>query len=144
MKKAIRNAIHEAVNREPFARALGLKLVSLEEGASVVEMEYAPDSMNNIYARAHGGAIFALIDEAFETVGQTHGTVEVALNVSVTYVASPREKTRLRAEAREISRSRKTASYDIRVTDAEGQVIATCQALSYRTGKRLPFLEETP
>ena len=29
----------------------------------------------------HGGAIFALIDEASETVAQTDGTVAVALNV---------------------------------------------------------------
>ena len=47
---------------------------------------------------------------------------------------------RLRAEAREVSRTKKTASYDIKVADKDGQLIATCQALAYRTGKPIPFL----
>jgi acyl-CoA thioesterase len=140
MDSNVRDAIKSAVEREPFAQALGIRLVGLDRGFSAVEMAYAPGLMNNIYERAHGGAIFALIDEAFETVAQTDGTVAVALNVSVTYVASPAENARLRAEAREVSRTKKTASYDIKVTDQDGQLIATCQALAYRTGKPIPFL----
>jgi acyl-CoA thioesterase len=57
-------------------------------------------------------------------------------------VTSPQPGARLRAEAREISRTKKTAGYEIKVTDEIGQLIATCQALAYRTGKRIPFLEE--
>ena len=136
----IRNAIHEAVRSEPFAREMGIELVTLESGYAAVEMVYEPQTMNNIYARAHGGAIFALIDEAFETAGQTDGTVAVALNVSVTYVKSPAAGTRLRAEAQLISQTKKTASYDIRVVDAENGLVATCQALAFRTGKPIPFL----
>ncbi|MGW8188213.1 MAG: PaaI family thioesterase, partial [Desulfobacterales bacterium] len=86
------------------------------------------------------GAIYGLIDEAFETAGQTDGTIAVALNVNVTYIASPQEKTRLRAEANRVSRTRKTAGYDIRVIDGAGQLIATCSALAYQTGKPIPFL----
>jgi acyl-CoA thioesterase len=96
--------------------------------------------MDNLFGRAHGGAIFALIDEAFETVCQTVGSVTVALNVNVTYVASPEERGILRAEAREVSGTKRTASYDIKVTDSRGRLIATCQALGFRTGKPLPFL----
>ena len=43
-------------------------------------------------------------------------------------------------EAREISGTKQTASYDIRVSDQDGRLIATCQALAFRTGKPLPFL----
>jgi len=103
-------------------------------------MTYNPDMMNNIYARAHGGAIFGLIDEAFETACQTHGTIAVALNVNVTFVSSPEPNVRLRATAREISRTKKTANYDIKVTDTNDRLIATCQALAFRTGKPIPFL----
>ncbi len=140
MDQKVRAAIFRAVENEPFVRSLKMELVELELGYSAVEMTYDPATMSNIYNRAHGGAIFGLIDEAFETAGQTEGTVAVALNVSVTYVASPLAKTRLRAEAREISRTKKTACYDIKVKDKDGQLIATCQALAYRTGKVIPFL----
>ncbi|UCH22018.1 MAG: PaaI family thioesterase [Deltaproteobacteria bacterium] len=140
MDQRVKEAIIQAVASEPFARTLKMELVSLEYGHSVVEMTYDPAVANNIYERAHGGVIYSLIDEAFQAAAQTCGTVAVALNVNVTYVTSPDPHIRLRAEAHEVSQTKKTASYDIKVTDQEHQVIATCQALAYRTGKPIPFL----
>lgn len=140
MDDAVKSAIFDAVAREPFARTLHIRLLELEEGHSVVEMTYDPARMDNIYARTHGGAVYALIDEAFETAGQTEGTIAVALNVNVTYVTSPEPGSQLRAEANRVSQTRKTASYDIRVTDDRNRLIAVCQALAYRTGKPIPFL----
>ena len=120
MDQKVKEAIFEAVKKEPFARALQMELMELADGYSVVQTIYDPGKMDNIYARAHGGAIYALIDEAFETAGQTDGTIAVALNVNVTYVSSPEPGLRLQAEARRVSRTRKTASYDIKVTDQQG------------------------
>ncbi len=140
MDQRIKSAIVEAVKKEPFAEDLAMKLMKLEDGYSVVQMVYNPQQMDNIYARAHGGAIYALIDEAFETAGQTDGTIAVALNVNVTYVSSPTPGQRLQAEARRVRQTKKTASYDIKVTDPNGQIIALCQALAFRTGKPIPFL----
>ena len=140
MDPKVKVAIETAVKKEPFAQALRMELKELAEGYSVVTMIFEPEKMNNIYSRAHGGAIFALVDEAFETASQTDGTIAVALNVNVTYVSSPEPGRRLQAEARRISQTRKTASYDIRVTDQNGQIISLCQALAFRTGKPIPFL----
>jgi acyl-CoA thioesterase len=140
MDQKVREAIYRAVAGEPFAQALKMELKELETGYSRVEMTYRPEAMNNIYARAHGGAIFALIDEAFETAGQTDGTIAVALNVSVNYVSSPKPGARLTAEAREITRTERTAGYQITVSDQNNRRVATCQALAYRTGKPIPFL----
>ena len=140
MDQKVRHAIYDAVKKEPFANAMKIKLVELEIGYSAVEMIYDPVKMNNIYDRAHGGALFALIDEAFETAGQTDGTIAVALNVNVTYVSSPEAGAKLRAEAKQNSQTQKTASYDIKVTDQNANTIATCSALAYRTGKPIPFL----
>ena len=140
MDPKIKSAIESAVKQEALAKTFKIELVELETGRSAVEMDYLPDKMSNIYERAHGGAIYALIDEAFETAGQTHGTIAVALNVNVTYIAVPPDGARLRAEAREISRTKKTAVYDINVLGPDNQHIATCQALAYRTGKPIPFL----
>ena len=140
MDPKVKAAIEDAVKKEPFAQAMRMELVKLAAGHSVVSMTYEPDTMANIYSRAHGGAIFALIDEAFETASQTDGTIAVALNVNVTYITSPEPGLRLQAEARRISRTRKTASYDIKVTDQNGQLISLCQALAFQTGKPIPFL----
>jgi acyl-CoA thioesterase len=139
MDQKLKEAICREVEREPYAQALKMELVDLDEGFSAVEMEYEPAATDNLFARMHGGAIFSLIDEAFETVCQTVGSATVALNVSVNFVASPESGARLRAEAREVSSTKRTASYDIRVKDQQGRLIAVCQALAFRTGKPLPF-----
>jgi len=140
MDPKVKKAIEKAVKKEPFARALQITLVELADGWSKVSMICEPEKMDNIGTRAHGGAIYALIDQAFETAGQTAGTIPEALNVNVTYVSSPDPGQRLQAEARRVSRTRKTASYDIKVTDQNGRVIALCQALAFQTDKPIPFL----
>ena len=139
MDERVKEAMFRQVGKEPFARKFGLRLVDLDAGYSKVEMQLTPD-MENIFGMAHGGAIFALIDEAFETAGNSHGTVAVALNMNITYISAPPPDTKLTAEAREISKTSKTASYDIKVTDGQNNLIATCQALVYRKGNPLPFL----
>lgn len=139
MDPRVREAIFQEVEREPFARKFGLRLVDLQEGYSRVEMRLSP-GMENILGMAHGGALFALIDEAFETASNSHGTVAVALNMSVSFLAPPAAGSLLVAEAREINRTHRTASYDIRVTDDQSTLVACCQALVYRRGKPLPFL----
>ncbi len=141
MDHKVKEAFFRRVEKEPFARKFGLKLVDLDEGYSKVEMNFTPD-MENILGMAHGGAVFALIDEAFETASNSHGTVAVALNMNITYVSSPSSGSRLTAEAREFSRTHKTASYDIKVVDDQNNLIASCQALVYRRDKPLPFLQE--
>jgi acyl-CoA thioesterase len=141
MDHRVREAIFNQVGKEPFAKKFGLELVDLDEGYSRVEMEFTPD-LENLFGMAHGGALFALIDEAFETASNSHGTMAVALNMNITYISSPSKGERLCAEAREINRTNRTALYDIKVLDRQNRLIATCQALVYRTGKPLPFLTE--
>ena len=140
MDAKLKEALFKAVRKEPFAQAMNITLKELDLGYSVVEMKYDPDRMDNIYQYAHGGAIFGLIDEAFETACQTEGTITVALNMNVTYVTSPKVGARLHAVARQISQTKKTANFDIKVTDETGALIASCSALAYRTGKPIPFL----
>ena len=140
MDSGVKKKFRERVKQEPFARNLGIELVDIGEGASKVRMR-ATEEMNNLFGMVHGGAIFALIDEAFETASNSHGTLAVALNMNITYLNAPAAGAVLTAEAAEINRTRKTATYDIRVTDDTGTLIAVCQALVYRKGTPLPFLE---
>jgi acyl-CoA thioesterase len=139
MNEKVKEAIRRQVEREPFAQKFGLKLTALDEGYSRVEMIFTPD-MENIFGLAHGGALFALIDEAFETASNSHGTMAVALNMNITYVSSPAPGSKLTAEAKEFGRTAKTANYDIKVSDEQGQLITSCRALVYRKGTPLPFL----
>jgi acyl-CoA thioesterase len=140
MDDRVREAIFRQVEKEPFAQKFGLKLLDLREGYSKVEMKFTPDT-KNLFGFAHGGALIALVDEAFETASNSYGTMAVALNMNVTFVSSPLPGSRLIAEAREFSRTNKIAGYDIKVFDDQNNLIVSCQALAYRKGGALPFLD---
>lgn len=137
--KKVMDAIRQQVAKEPYARKLGLKVLKLEPGYALVEMALDSD-MANIFDMIHGGAIFSLIDEAFEISCNSHGSVAVALSMTVTYHNAPTKAGILRAESKEIYRSKKTATYDIKVTENQNTLIASCQALAYRKQEKLPFL----
>lgn len=141
MNEEIRKRILREASQEGYARKQGLALVDIAPGYAVVEM-LPQETDLNLFRMVHGGAVFSLLDEAFQISCNSHGTVAVALNVSVVYHNPAVAGRRLRAVSREVHISNKTATYEIRVEDEEDLLIATCQALAYRTGKRLPFLDK--
>jgi acyl-CoA thioesterase len=140
MRDRVIAALLERAEHEPYARKLGIRVLELAPGRAIVEMALK-DDLRNIFHGTHGGAIFSLIDEAFQLSCNTHGTVAVGLSVTVNYHNPPDVKGILRAESREIHRSRKTGTYEIKVTDERNTLIASCQAVAYRRRDPLPFLE---
>jgi acyl-CoA thioesterase len=138
MDETKKGAYFRRVREEPFATLLNIRLMDVGEGYAVCEMEYT-EQMDNIYGNAHGGALFSLIDEAFEISSNSHDNVAVALNMNVTYMKPPVKNSVLTAESREINRTRRTASYYITVKD-ENNLIAVCQALVYVKKDPIPFL----
>lgn len=134
-------SLKKKAEQERYAKLLGIRLVELGPGHAVVEMQPRED-LCNIFDMVHGGAIFSLIDEAFELSCNAHGTVAVALSMTLTYHNPPDPGSMLRAESQEIHRSRKTATYEIKVRDRNDLLIASCQALAYRKEVPLPFLKE--
>ncbi len=134
-----RHAILQASRDEPYARKMGLRCLEVGEGSCRIEMTVAED-MANLFGMAHGGAVFSLIDEAFQVAANAEGVVAYALNLSVTYVAACYPGDLLVAEAQEVAKTGRTATYAIRVCRGEGELVATAQALAYRKGGAPPFL----
>ncbi len=121
----------EAVDREPFARKLGIRLIDCAPGYARVEMT-PTEEMGNLFQMVHGGAIFSLIDEAFQVACNAHGTLAVALGLSISYLKAPTMGVSLQAEAREVSRNPRIATYEITVKNENGNLIATASATAYR------------
>jgi len=138
-KNKIFDAINKRVREEPYAKKLGMELIELDAGYSKVKMTFKED-MENIFGMVHGGAIFSLIDEAFETAANTHGTAAVALSMNITYIKPVSAGDVLYAEAKEMSLSGRIGTYVINVENEGGDLIALCQALVYRKKHELPFL----
>lgn len=139
MDEKVRKAIFKEIEKEPLGKKFGIKLIDVQEGYARVEMRFTQD-LENMFGMAHGGVIFSLIDSAFEIASNSHGTMAVALNMNINYLASPERGALLTAQAREISRTKKTAVYNIEVRDEQNKLIASCQSIVYRLEKPLPFL----
>lgn len=138
MEQDSRYAYFGSTEEKGFARKLGLRLVEVNPGRAVVEM-LPTDSDTNMFGTIHGGAIFSLMDEAFQISCNSHGTMAVALSVTIVYHSPAMSGVALRAVSVERHRTQKTATYDITVTDPNNLLIASCQAVAYRKRDKLPF-----
>jgi acyl-CoA thioesterase len=119
--------------RDTLAGHLGVELVEIAPGRAVARMAVKEHHFNS-YGTVHGGAIFALADVAFAAASNAHGTVAVALNANISFLKAAVAGT-LTAEASEVSLGKKIATYAIRITDDDGDAVATFQGMVYRKGE---------
>lgn len=130
--------LKEFFRRDQFAAYNGIELLDVTPGCARVKMDVGERHLNGLRT-VHGGAIFTLADFAFAVACNSHGTVAVALNVSISFVKAVGSGT-LYADAREVSVSPKIGTYEIRVTNENNDLIATFQGLAYRKREKLEDL----
>ena len=122
--------------KDKFAERANVELLSVSPGQAKAKMTLHPYHLNG-YGTVQGGAIFTLADFAFAAASNSHGTVAVAINVSITFMKAGKTGT-LWAEAKEISRNFKLGSYTVEVKDDQGEMVALFQGLAYRKSEKLP------
>lgn len=115
---------------DKFAGHSGIELLEISEGRAKAVMKIEQYHLNAV-GSVHGGAIFTLADYVFAVASNSHRTVAVAINVSISYLKAA-NKGRLLAEANEVAKNSKLASYTVNVTDEEGNLIAIFQGMVYR------------
>jgi len=126
--------------RDRFAAHCGIELLEVGAGYAKAKMEIDECHLNGVNT-VHGGAIFTLADLVFAVASNSHGTLAMAINVSISYVKAAIRGT-LVAEGEEVSCHPRLASYTIRVTDDEGDLVAIFQGMVYRKKERLEELLE--
>lgn len=113
-----------------FAAHVGIELLDVGPGRARARLEIGEQHLNAV-GLAHGAAIFSLADLVFAVASNSHGNVALGVNVSVSFLKSAGRGT-LFAQAEEVSLNPKLATYLIRVTDAEENLIALFQGSVYR------------
>ena len=74
-----------AFNQSEFALLLGMQITKAYDGYARVVMECSgKNNKNNV---AHGGAVFALADQAFGIAANCGGTDRVAVSIHIQYIA---------------------------------------------------------
>lgn len=127
------------LNRDAFARLLGIRLVEASPGYAKTAMDIT-DDLKNGAGIAHGGAVFSLADLALAVASNSHGRLALAVASSITFVKPGTGKT-LFAEAREVSLGGKMATYAITISNDAGVAVAAVQGTVYR--KDVPYTKES-
>lgn len=117
-------------SEDKFARHAGIELLEMGPGWAKASMKIEPFHFNGAKT-VHGGAIFTLADFAFAVASNSHGTLAMGINTSVSFVKAATKGT-LYATAREQALNPKLASYLVQITDDANDVVAIFQGMVYR------------
>ncbi len=128
--------VTRCLKKDKFAEHCNIELVSIIPGQAQAKMTLQPHHWNGL-GMAQGGAIFTLADFAFAAASNSHGTIAVAINVSITFMKAVATGT-LWAEAKEMSKNPKLGTYTIEVKDDVGDLVALFQGLVYRKKEPVP------
>lgn len=114
--------LDRVLTRDRFARLLGIRVEELRAGYARASLAVEERLFNGVDI-LQGGAVFTLADYAFALAGNTHETVAVGIESSISFLKPIRGGT-LFAEAEEISLSKSLGSYVVRITDENGDLAA--------------------
>jgi acyl-CoA thioesterase len=124
--------IRRYIERDPFARQLGVTIDALEAGYCRASLTIT-DGMTNFHGMTHGGVVFTLADVALAAASNSRGQFSVALQLDITFLTATRAGERLVAEAREQEANGPIVSYVVTVRqDGASDAIARAQAVAYR------------
>ncbi len=126
--------------KDRLARHLGIELVAWEKGRARARMSVEPHHLNGVGV-VHGGALFTLADVAFAVASNSHGTLALGINANIAFVKSSRGGV-LEAEAVEVAINPKLATYEVKVNNEAGELLAVFQGTVYRKKALLRELME--
>jgi len=112
------------------SKALGMRIVEVGPGRSVVEMTVL-DSMVNGHDLCHGGLIATLADSAFAFACNSYNELTVASGFAIDLLAPGKLGDVLTAHCTEVSKSGRTGVYDAVVTNQRGERVAVFRGRSH-------------
>ncbi len=108
------NGPAEMLANDAASAALGIRALELGDGTAKLAMTVT-ERMVNGHGIGHGGYVFLLADTAFACACNRHGSVTVAAQAEIDFIAPVHEGDELVAEAVERVRFGRSGIYDITV-----------------------------
>ena len=123
-------SVRNLLNNDQFAKFCGIKLLELSAGSAKTRLKIEKQHLNGVGV-VHGGAIFTLADFAFAAASNSHGNIALAINANISFTKATVGGI-LTAIATETSLNSKLATYTVRVTNDEDELVAIFQGMVYR------------
>jgi acyl-CoA thioesterase len=116
--------------KDMFIVNVGIELLEISPGYAKAKLEVEEKHLNALKT-VQGGVLFTLADIAFAAAINAHGSSAVLINANMSFVKAATKGT-LIAEAKETSINPKIATYNVNITDDEGDIVAIFQGMGYR------------
>lgn len=128
--------LYNAIANDPFAKTIGATLDELRPGYARMSLTVTPNLVGP-HGKTHGGTVMSLAETALAAATHAYGNIHLALSVNVTFHNATTVGDTLTAEVNEQRAGGRIAGYNINVTDQNTTLIATCQAVVYKTNQPL-------
>ena len=132
-------SLHEFLNNDNYAKLAGIELLEMKEGYARTRMMVEEKHLNGAGV-CQGGAIFTLADLAFAAAVNSHLQVTVSISANISFF-QPAHKGYLFAEAHEIVNHHRLPYAEVKVTDADDNLIAILTSTGYRKKETLDSKE---
>ena len=129
--------IKEFFKQDRYAVFSGIELLEVKPGYAKAKMEIKDMHLNagNVVQR---GAIFTLADLAFAAAVNAYGNLAMSIETSIRYFKGVGDGT-LIAEANVVNFHPKLATFEVKVTNENADLIAIFTATAYRKNLKNPF-----
>ncbi|KFF11555.1 hotdog fold thioesterase [Chryseobacterium soli] len=126
-------------DQDYFSQWMNIKMIEVQENYCLLEMPIRQEMLNGLKT-VHGGVTFAFADSALAFSSNNSGDAAVALNCIISFTKAGKEGDIFRAESKLVNNTRKTAVYDINITNQHEELIAKFVGTVYKIGKKVTEL----
>ncbi|UOU98809.1 PaaI family thioesterase [Chryseobacterium daecheongense] len=127
------------LNQDYFSQWMNIRMIEVKENYCLIEMPIKKEMINGLKT-VHGGVTFAFADSALAFSSNNSGEAAVALSCIINFTKAGKEGDVFRAESILVNETRKTAVYDIKITNQNEELVAKFVGTVYKIGKKVTEL----
>lgn len=127
------------LSQDQFSQWMGVSLVDIKENYCLIEMPIRKEMINGLKT-VHGGVTFSFAESALAFSSLNTGEAAVALNCTINFTKAVKLGDTLTAESILLANTKKTAVYDITLTNQDKTVVASFRGTVYKLGKNITDL----
>ena len=124
------------LNQDYFSQSMGVSLIEIRENYCLIEMPIRKEMINGLKT-VHGGVTFSFAESALAFSSNNTGNAAVALNCMISFTKAVRLGDTLIAESILMADTRKTAVYDITITNQHKVLVASFRGTVYKLEKKV-------
>lgn len=122
MQQETKDKLLQIVDQNPFMHAIGLEILTLEEGHCIGRIPY-DISLTNPYASIHGGVLYTLADCVAGFAACSYGKFASTVSGTINYVSPAHHTAYITCEAICIRQGKSLAVYNTTTTDDNHNIL---------------------